>query len=155
MPSPGSSVFPMAAQFLRALLSVALLFVDVAGGAVHRSTSSSLECHHRSSALVQGWADACIYKLPGGFLAPCGAVYVGALAGHDRHCTPVDNRRSLPARCPARCQAPPALYVPRGRGGGEERRGVGREVEPVHAPVRHTANAPCKSEYPTRTALMV
>jgi hypothetical protein len=109
----------MAFQFLRALLSVALLFPGVPGGVVNQSRAPSLEFRHRSSAPVRQLADACIYELPGGFLAPCGNVYVAALAGHDRHRAlwtatgagqPGIIRRTC--RCPVRCQAPPPLYVP-------------------------------------------
>jgi hypothetical protein len=116
---PRSSVFPMAFQFLRALLSVALLFPGVPGGVVSQSRAPSLEFRHRSSAPVRRWADTCIYELPGGFLAPCGTVYVAALTWHDHPRAPWTAtgagqlgiiRRTC--RCPIRCQAPPPLYVP-------------------------------------------
>jgi hypothetical protein len=75
----------MAFQFLYALLLVAPLFPDITGGIINQSREPSLEFRHRSSVPARWWADACIYELPDGFLAPCGTVYVAALAGHDRH----------------------------------------------------------------------
>jgi hypothetical protein len=47
-------VFPMAFQFLCALLSVAPLFPGISGGIVNQSREPSLEFRHRSSAPVGG-----------------------------------------------------------------------------------------------------